>query len=180
MKVRILLAVACTVTAAIVPQAALSTRASASTVPCVDQPSNGNCNGQYPGQSDGTYSCFDDAYVVPYDNGDFVEYDTNGWEFIVTLWYSPRCQSNWAQVSADGQSSSSGITYSTKVRRYAGQDGSYLLEHGGEGVYYGQPFSWGPDAYSPMVYSPHNLAQACLSLPPYSGTPDQIACTQEW
>jgi hypothetical protein len=166
-------------TAAIVPPAVLSAPASAATAACVDHASNDNCNGQSPEQSDGIRTCMDDGYVVPYGNGDFVTYDTNGWEFIVTLWYSPRCQSNWAQVSADGLSASSGISYSAKVRRYAGPDGAYLMEHM-PGSVSASPFSWGPDIVSPMVYAPDNPAQACLSLPPFTGAPDQAACTAQF
>jgi hypothetical protein len=31
--------------------------------------------------------------------------------------------------------------------------------------------------FSPMVYAPNNKAQACLSLPPFTGNNDQIYCT---
>jgi hypothetical protein len=59
--------------------------------------------------------------------------------------------------------------------RAAYGDVGYLTEHGGPTVLLLAGAAG--NAYSPMVYAPQNEAQACLSLPPFSGNPDQIACT---
>lgn len=55
------------------------------------------------------------------------------------------------------------MPFSDKVRRHAGgPDGPYLMEHAGwqtASPTSGDVYS----AISPMVYSPHNTAQACFS-----------------
>jgi Protein of unknown function (DUF2690) len=153
--------------------------AEASSTPCVDAPDNTNCNGVSPFQEDSAgYLCANrSAYAVPYGSPDDAWYvDNHLVEYEIQLWYSPTCGTNWAEVIATGNGTSGSVSFSAKVRRYAGADGGYLMEHAA--TYTRNNITY-QQIYSPMVYSPDNLAQACLSLPPFTGTPDQISCTGE-
>jgi Protein of unknown function (DUF2690) len=149
--------------------------ANATVVTCYDAPSNATCNGVSPNQGDPEgRDCWLDAYrvgtgLVGFDQRE--DYDgTSDTQYYVELWYSPTCGTNWSEVDA---STYLGATFSTKVRRYAGPNGGYLLEHA-------QTFDFLPREngriYSPMVYAPANKAQACLSLP----NNDQVVCTRAW
>lgn len=165
---------AATATAATVM--ATAPAAQASVTPCVDDPGNTYCNGVMPTQTDSSgNSCFETqwAYVVDYlwyDDSNFVEYE-------VELWYSTKCQTNWTVIFADGYPALGTSQFSGKVRRYAGADGPYLMEHAA--VASVSPGTTKTIA-SPMVWAPDNPAQSCLSLPPFTGSPDQIACTGEY
>lgn len=147
---------------------------------CATSPSNSTCNGASIVQTDG-WRCTANSWSVPKGNPDIRRYNVNGWQFSVELKYSETCKSNWAVVTANptpGHSSWESV--GNKVRRAAGQDGGYVMEHYNN-CQCGTVVSTGDEIIqSPLVYSPHNLAQACLSLSPYSGTPDQIVCTNYW
>jgi len=132
---------------------------------CINNPSNANCNGVGISESG---SCWATSYVVAPNTGGKVFWGTNGYSFETDLRYSTACQSNFSVTMLLG----SGIgtySYSGKVRREAGPDGGYLMEHGGWITY---PFGSG-DVLSPLVYAPHNTAQACGS----NSASDQVACT---
>ncbi len=157
--------------------------AAASSTPCVDAPGNSNCNGASPEQADAAGKiCWDsNAYPVPKGHPDRRSYTDpqTGFSYVISLWYSPTCGTNWARVDASGSGAFAiHATFSAKVRRYpGGGDGGYLIERQDPPptLSQGQSLS----VVSPMVYSPDNLAQACLRLPPFTGTPDQISCTAE-
>jgi hypothetical protein len=148
-----------------------------STPLCMSKPNDADCDGVSSFQADGQgTTCRDSAYPVPGNDPDTVYYtQLNELEtYSVTLWYSTKCGTNWAEVDALGNGDS-GVAFAAKVRRAGNANAGYLMEHGGPDVLLlaGETGT----AYSPMVYAPHNEAQACLSLPPFSGSPDQIACT---
>jgi hypothetical protein len=85
------------------------------------------------------------------------------------------CHTNWAIVQADGTSIVP-AAFSAKVRRHAETGVSYLMEHAADPGAVADPGEYA-DAVSPMVYAPSAPAQACLSLPPYTGASDQTVCT---
>jgi hypothetical protein len=154
----------------IVPNAAPA--ALAATAACTDAPSNANCNGVSPGQL-GSYeaACTNDAERVA--SGYYVDPNREV-NYSIHLYYSPHCHTNWARVDAFVNLPAGRNTlFPIEIRRYAGRDGGYLMYHAGAVSTY--MYGWWVD--SPMVYAPSNKAQACLSLPPFTGNDDQIYCT---
>jgi hypothetical protein len=123
---------------------------------CMRSPGNTTCNGYQLTKND---YCWQDSYVVtrtPYTDG--------GWQFDVQLRYSRACQSNFAYV--EKISGWGWYEYSSKVRRASGPDGGYAMVHAG--------WTNGGDwSLSPIVYSPNNQAQACIS----TRANDQAMCT---
>ena len=133
---------------------------------CFDSPSNSNCDGA-PVAEFGT--CWTGSYVVhPDTGGEFFYFDD--YLFETDLRYSPGCKSNFAVTTV----TATGIEpydFSNKIRRAAGADGPYLMEHGG--WYKAWPWSTGAIVISPLVYSPDDTAQACFS----NDSNDQVGCT---
>ena len=125
---------------------------------CMNAPGNGTCNGYQLTKND---YCWRDSYNVT-----SVSYDDGDWHFIVYLRYSKACKSNFAYVDQIGRPIVGVYNFAAKVRRGAGADGPYVMQHG--------PFSQTlSDAISPLVYSPNNPAQACIS----TNSNDQAKCT---
>jgi hypothetical protein len=141
--------------------------ASASADNCANNPSNSNCNGAWITESG---ACWDSSYIVQPTGGGEYFFSQNGYTFETDLRYSTGCKSNFSvtTVTATG---SGWYDFSGKVRRAAGADGPYLMEHGG--WYRAYPWSGGAVVISPLVYSPDNADQACFSN---SGN-DQVGCT---
>jgi hypothetical protein len=135
---------------------------------CVNNPSNDNCDGVWIDMSGPCYA--GSKIVAPTSGGEYF-YSDQGWLFETDLRYSWVCQSNFS-VTTVLQAGWGEYTYSGKVRRYAGPDGPYLMEHGGW-AYGGPPAQGNPVVISPLVYAPDNLAQACFS----NNTSDQVGCT---
>lgn len=148
--------------------------AAASSQACYDNPSAANCDGATIDV--GVFSndlCFNDSYSLTYKYGytgaNFTWSDPIdiGWTFETWLDYSPICKSNftYTEVTHIG----AGVyQVRNKIRRAPGPDGGYLMEEG--------PFQYvvlGEVIGSPMVYSPDNAAQSCLS----TTSNDQVACT---
>jgi hypothetical protein len=139
---------------------------------CASSASNANCDGvTVTLNSDDV--CWNDARPVHVPGNGQVSYDANGYKFTTYLMYSPTCKSNFALTTGINDSAANTMTFSNKVRRHAGgPDGPYLMEHAG----WHTAFPSSGDVYSsisPMVYSPDNTAQACISTP----ADDQAACT---
>jgi hypothetical protein len=138
---------------------------------CYNAPSNSTCNGApvdvNPLDND---PCFADSYSLTYQYGypgASFKYSDQGWTFETWLDYSPACQSNFTYTEVI-QVGPLPYHVSNKVRRAAGPDGGYLMEHAD--WYF--PALWQSFA-SPLVYSPDNTAQSCLS----TNTNDQVQCT---
>ena len=127
---------------------------------CIAFHDDADCSGVQVYEGD---VCFLNSQIL--DSRSYVD---AGWSFEIDLRYSPQCHSNFSVTHAYGGPFP--YEYSGKVRRYAGPDGPYLMEHAdwtwGEGPYH-------PDVLSPLVYAPRNLAQACFS----SRANDQFPCT---
>lgn len=159
-------------TAAAAQAAPHSVRAAAADVnTCYNHPSDANCSGApvdtNPLNGD---PCFADSYSLTYEYGyagaNFT-YSDQGWTFETWLDYSPACKSNFTYTKVTGFGP---LPYqvANKVRRSAGPDGGYLMEHSD----WRFP-AWKQSFASPLVYSPDNTAQACLS----TMSSDQIQCT---
>ena len=132
---------------------------------CATAPGNGNCNGAQVQIGD---ACWDSAKVVPAATTAY--YSDSGYSFKTELWYSKLCQSNFAVTTVMGTGS---LTFqvSNKIRRYAGSDGPYLMLHAGWTLMW--PWSTGALVISPLIYSPHNTAQGCIS----TTSDDNAVCT---
>lgn len=130
---------------------------------CIAAPNNANCDGLWIQEGD---TCWLGSKVLQ-----TVYTSDRGWIFETDLRWSQTCQSNFS-VTRVLQGGPWYYEYSGKVRRGSGPDGPYLMEHGG--WYTAAP--WGTnavDVLSPLVYAPHNLAQACFSI----RANDQATCT---
>lgn len=127
---------------------------------CKASPSNANCTGAVLHYQDGI--CWDsNAYVVNNDYSNTWTDPVTGWSYTTVLFYSPDCKTNWADtIVAYADPNNTGY-FATKVRRYAGTDGGYVMEH--SAFVSAAPGTYGARAVSPMVYSPNNPAQACGS-----------------
>lgn len=163
---------------AVMPALWAAPQASATTA-CYSSPNNTDCNGVSPHQTVSGSSCWDDAYLVPLNNPAVADYTDpkTGWEYVTALAYSPHCHTNWAEVTAWSHYNSTAFAsaqVSAKVRRYDGSDGGYLMEHMSGWVTLSLS-QYEVLIISPMVYSPDNPAQACVSLP----NDDQASCTIE-
>jgi hypothetical protein len=134
---------------------------------CISGPSNGNCNGVWIDEGG---ACFASSYIVQPNNGGKYFYSQNGYTFETDLRYSTACKSNFS-VTTLTQPGTGVYQFSGKVRRAAGPDGPYLMEHGG--TYTAYPWSGGAVVISPLVYSPNNQAQACFA----NNSNDQVGCT---
>jgi hypothetical protein len=132
---------------------------------CISNPSNANCNGVWISEAG---PCWATSSIVAPNNGGKVFWGTNGYSFETDLRYSTACKSNFSITILLGTGIGT-YSYSGKVRRLAGPDGGYLMEHGGWITY---PIGSG-DVLSPLVYAPDNKAQACGS----NNDSDQVACT---
>lgn len=140
--------------------------ATASETTCAAVPGNDNCDGVWINE---TGTCWDSSYVVasfPYADG--------SWQFETDLRYSTVCETNFSVTTLTATAVVGYYEFSGKVRREAGPDGAYVMEHGGS--YRAYPWSGGAAVISPMVYSPDNLAQACFS----NDSNDQVKCTGEY
>lgn len=143
---------------------------------CRASHTNNNCDGAPVSVSDGV--CWDsNAYPVPEKTlgyADVAYFWAGDWKYGTEVWYSPDCQTNWAVAYvAGGNQTQCGISVSTKVRRYAGADGGYLMYQ----AYWGSTCSMNSSIIvSPMVWAPDNPAQACGRL----SSNDQVVCTNEW
>jgi hypothetical protein len=133
---------------------------------CASAPSNGNCNGAAEHEGD---ACWGSAYIVGASGTNY--YSDMGYTFVTNLWYSRNCKSNFAvtTVTATGPLE---YNLANKVRRGSGPDGPYLMEHAG--IIDMFPWSSGSKVISPLVYSPHNVAEACVS----TDSNDQAGCTR--
>ena len=134
---------------------------------CINNSSNANCNGVWINESG---ACFASSYIVGPSSGGEYFYSENGYTFETDLRYSTACHSNFS-VTTLTQPGTGVYQFSGKVRRAAGYDGGYLMEHGG--TYTAYPWSGGAVVISPLVYSPDNSAQACFS----NNSNDQVGCT---
>lgn len=146
----------------------------ASYTSCVQSPSDANCTGVQIGKGD---LCWTGSYIVP-ASGAIIYPNVYGYHFETDLMYSPSCESNFSYThltSGSGICCSSSVPVSTKVRRYSGTDGPYVMEHGGwiTVPYLAKAGDPGTYVLSPLVYSPHNAAQACIS----TQSNDQLDCT---
>jgi hypothetical protein len=133
---------------------------------CASGASNDNCNGAQVHVGD---ACWDSARVVPVA-GTTVYYPDSGYSFKTELWYSKLCKSNFAVTTVI----TTGLLpyqVSDKIRRGPGPDGPYLMLHADWIQMY--PWSTGAMVISPLVYSPDNPAQACVS----TRSDDQALCT---
>jgi hypothetical protein len=142
--------------------------ASASEGNCANDPSNGNCDGAWISEGG---PCWDTSYIVQPDNGGEYFYSQNGYSFETDLRYSTSCDSNFSVTTVTATPAFGVYDFSGKVRRAAGPDGPYLMEHGG--WYLAYPWSGGAVVISPLVYAPDNAAQACFS----NQSNDQVGCT---
>jgi hypothetical protein len=142
------------------------TLAASSESNCAANSSNNNCNGVWISQ---TGPCWTSSYVVKPNNGGVTYWGSNGYQFETDLRYSTTCHSNFS-VTTMVQWGIGLYHYSGKVRRYAGKDGGYLMEHGG---WLTAGLDTNVAILSPLVYSPDNVAQACGS----NNDSDQVSCT---
>lgn len=134
---------------------------------CVNNPSNGNCDGVWISESG---PCWASSYIVAPSSGGEYFFNDGDWHFETDLRYSRSCRSNFSVTTL----LSTGVgfyQFSGKVRRFAGPDGAYLMEHGG--WYTANQFQGGATVISPLVWSPDNTASACFS----NRTSDQVGCT---
>lgn len=164
-------------TSAASPVAAISSKAAPTTdtalasnaQTCARRPSAANCDGVQVTLGD---ACESSAYPVNVPGSAVTFADNDGYTFWTVVMYSPQCKSNYAYTFTSVVPLwPLWYDFSNKIRREPGPDGPYLMEHapwykviagtGGMGI------------YSPLVYSPHNKAQACFS----NDSNDQIACT---
>ena len=139
----------------------------ASITDCNNHPGNTNCNGAQVVMND---ACWNSSYVVgPTVGGEFTFAD-GPWQFRTELRYSTTCQSNFAatQVTTTGCCP---YEVSNKIRRLDGPNGAYLMEHGPWITMY--LWSGGSWVLSPLVWSPTNKAQACVS----TRNNDQAQCS---
>jgi hypothetical protein len=136
---------------------------------CASRPSAANCDGVQVTQGD---ACDNGAYPVNVPGSQVTFADNDGYTFWTVVMYSPQCKSSYAYTfTSVVHWWPPWYGFSNKIRRGPGADGPYLMEHapwykviagtGGYGI------------FSPLVYSPHNKAQACFS----NDSNDQIACT---
>jgi hypothetical protein len=112
------------------------------------------CTGAQIARHDG---CWDPSVLLPgatFDTADL------GFHFRTTLRWSSQCRSNFAVTEIIGIDTLHSPIYdfATKVRRYDGPDGPYVMQQ--------SPWRSGGNvgdlAISPLVYSPDNPAQACF------------------
>jgi hypothetical protein len=146
----------------------LATPASAaSSQNCANSPSNGNCDNVPVSKGD---PCWNSAYAVAPNSGGTFYYNDNGWQFKTSLMYSTICKSNFTYTVVTA--TNFGVyNVSNKIRRGSGPDGGYLMYHGPWITMY--QWSGGSEVISPMVYSPNNAAESCLS----NNSNDQVACS---
>ncbi|NUP48001.1 MAG: hypothetical protein HOW97_11910 [Catenulispora sp.] len=126
--------------------------------------------------------CWADSYSV----GNRTLYpEPNGWKFGLQLRYSNTCQTNftyvWVIAGPDGTPS---IDYSAKVRRSSANlpghpnDGPYMMVHAPTvtaSFYYVIPTGT-MEVLSPMIWSPDNYGQECMTLP----SDDNYYCDPDW
>jgi hypothetical protein len=136
---------------------------------CWKSPSNATCDGVTP---DPDSYCYKDAYPVKLDSdgSKYWQYPGTNWWFTTELMYSPHCKSNWAVTDTENPDPSTNGQFSAKIRRFAGHDGPYMMKQAPYQLLTGYQLG---DATSPMIYSPHNLAQAC-------GSNDDRTCTGKY
>jgi hypothetical protein len=137
----------------------------ASAAGCAAAPSNNNCNNVRISPGD---ACWNSSYTV--ESRLYWDPIDIGWGFTTELMYSIDCQVNWARTTV----TTTGVgvySVSNKIRRGATPYWPYLMFHGPWITMY--EWSVGAQVISPMVWSPFNPAQACLS----NGISDQVDCT---
>lgn len=147
---------------------------------CHTSPSNGNCNGATFSDTFDGICWTSDSYAVNerYGNTLYWTFPSpyTDWTAYTQLWYSPECKVNWAVTFLYYENCAENPVWSTKVRRYSGPDGGYIMLHA-QWLTGCNPGTYGAGvAVSPMVYAPDNLAQACASFT----SNDQYVCTKEF
>ncbi|MEV4471079.1 hypothetical protein AB0K12_17825 [Nonomuraea sp. NPDC049419] len=132
---------------------------------CRNAPGDANCTGAQIKRHD---ACWENSRVVAAR-----AYSELGWNFLTTLRWSQQCQSNFAVTELTSLDILHSPYYElrNKVRRHAGPNGPYRMLYAPWARLTGDV---GSLVISPLVWSPTNPAEACLSI----RSNDQVVCTE--